>query len=194
MNKIFLTVKHAIQSVRREYWSIIAEMYSLCIIRSRPITAGCYTMYIETYCETILHKCKSLAIDIPASSAQKPRRLERLFMTWRFGLPSWPIRLSLYKGQRLEQVETSPNEIANALQRLYNVSIRQGRQNRTSIGKFDGEVESIPAIQVRHKKDTDILTNNRPRETFPRQEKTPPLYQRKRTDAGILPKSRRSNT
>lgn len=174
MNKILHTAKQAILYIRREYWSAIAEYYSMCITRSRHVSVGSYSLIVETYCEAILDKCKSLAIDIPAPTSQKPRRLERLFMTWRFGLPSWPIRISLYKGQRLERVEVSPNEIAEVLQKMYDASIRQAKQNRSSTGRIYREVESIPEIEVHQKKNNDVPPRKRTRGTFPRKEKTVP--------------------
>jgi len=174
MNKILHTAKQAILYIRREYWSAIAEYYSMCITRSRHVSVGSYSLIVETYCEAILDKCKSLAIDIPAPTSQKPRRLERLFMTWRFGLPSWPIRISLYKGQRLEQVEASPNEIAEVLQKMYDASIRQAKQNRSSASKFEREVEPTPAIKEPQKNNTDIMPGKRARLTIPRQNKTIP--------------------
>lgn len=174
MNKILHTAKQAIRSIRREYWGVVAELYSLCITRSRPVSVGSYSLIVETYCEDILDKCKSLAIDIPAPTSQKPRRLERLFMTWRFGLPTWPIRISLYKGQRLEQVEASPKEIAEALQKIYDASIRQAKHNRSSASKFEGEVEPTPAIKEPQKNNTDIVPGKRARLTIPRQDKTIP--------------------
>lgn len=150
MKKILDIIGQLLNRIRRTYWGELARIYSLCIKRSQPVKVGLFTIGIETYCESIQNKCKNLNIIIPAPGMREPNKLEQLFMSVCFRWPVWPVRVMLYKGQLLEQIETSPYGISKILEMIYNTSVSvTDKNNRKASERIPKPRISIPSNRHR---------------------------------------------
>lgn len=121
MNRMAIIIKRCWQSLRRAHARVLSRMYAQFRRRTSPIQMGEYTVYFETYCPSILKECNEFGLPIPEIPSRSPSKAEELFLSWRFGWP-WPVRIVSRKGRSIVVTATTPEEMGQAIQQIWNSS------------------------------------------------------------------------
>ena len=121
MNRLISSLSNVWMRIRRARAKMLARMYAQYKRKSSPIHLGERTIYFETYCPSIERVCDELGVIIPVLAPRVPSKTEQWFLSWRFRWP-WPMRLASYRNKTLESISTTPDEMANVTQHIWDIS------------------------------------------------------------------------